>query len=83
MGITLPLGGGPVTSRTDVFLNRSSDTKSGHVLFLSPGVQIAALRWILEASVQIPVAQDLNGPRTETDFVGVLSVRIPFEVPWK
>jgi len=55
----------------------------GHVLFLSPGVQVAALRWIVEASVQIPVAQDLNGPQTEADFVGVLSVRIPFEIPWK
>ncbi len=62
----------------------SSIRESGeHVLFLSPGVQIAALRWILEASVQFPVAQDLNGPQTETDFVGVLSVRIPFEIPWK
>ena len=50
----------------------------GHVLFLSPGVQLASLRWILEASLQIPIAQDLNGPQLETDFVAVLSVRIPF-----
>ena len=50
----------------------------GHVLFLSPGLQLASLRWILEASLQIPVAQDLNGPQLETDAIGVLSVRIPF-----
>lgn len=53
----------------------------GHILFLSPSVQIVAVRWVLEASVQIPVARDLAGPRTKTDFVSVLSVRIPFEIP--
>ena len=52
----------------------------GNVLFLSPGVQIAMKRLILEASVQVPVLQDLNGPQLETDFVGVLSVRVPFEL---
>lgn len=55
----------------------------GNVLFLSPGVQLAMKRLILEASVQVPVLQDLNGPQLETDFVAVLSVRVPFELsPW-
>ncbi len=52
----------------------------GHVLFVSPGAQLVSLRWILEASLQIPVVQDLHGPQLERDFVGVLSVRIPFEM---
>ncbi len=52
----------------------------GHVLFLSPGAQLVSLRWILEVSLQIPVVQDLHGPQLERDFVGVLSVRIPFEM---
>jgi hypothetical protein len=50
----------------------------GHVLFLSPGVQLVTNRVILEASIQVPTVQDLNGPQLETDFIGVLSVRIPF-----
>lgn len=52
----------------------------GHVLFLSPGVQFITNRVILEASIQVPIVQDLNGPQLETDFIGVLSVRVPFEL---
>lgn len=54
----------------------------GHVLFLAPGLQLAAKSWILEASVQVPVAQDLHGSQLEQDFVAVLSVRIPFAFPF-
>ncbi len=55
----------------------------GNALFLSPGVQLAMKRLILEASVQVPVLQDLNGSQLVTDFVAVLSVRVPFELsPW-
>ncbi len=64
-------------SRRDGVSMRDS---GGHVLFLSPGAQLVALRWIVEASFQIPVAQNLHGPQLERDFVGVLSVRIPFEM---
>ncbi len=52
----------------------------GQVLFLSPGLQYVTSRLIVEASLQLPVAQSLNGDQVETDFVGVLSVRVPFEV---
>ncbi len=52
----------------------------GSVLFLSPGLQWAALRWIAEFSVQIPIVQNLNGDQVETDFIGVLSIRIPFSL---
>jgi hypothetical protein len=61
--------------------SRNGDTiraSGGHILFLAPGVQLASNRWILEASLQLPVVQDLHGSQVETDFVGVLSVRIPF-----
>lgn len=54
----------------------------GHVLFVAPGLQLAAKIWILEASVQVPVAQDLHGSQVEQDFVAVLSVRIPFALPF-
>jgi len=57
-----------------------SDT-GGHVLFVSPGLQLITSRFVLEPSLQLPVVQDLRGPQLETDFVGVLSVRIPFTFP--
>jgi len=50
----------------------------GNLLFLSPGAQFITKRFIVEASVQVPVWQDLNGPQLEDDFTAVLSVRIPF-----
>ena len=52
----------------------------GHLLFLSPGIQLVTSRWILEASLLLPVVQDLNGQQVETDFIGVLSVRVPFSL---
>ncbi len=52
----------------------------GNVLFLSPGVQFITKNYIIEASVQVPVWQDLNGSQLEDDLVAVLSVRIPFEL---
>ena len=52
----------------------------GRVLFVSPGFQYVTNRLIVEASLQVPVAQDLNGPQVETDFVAILSVRVPFSI---
>lgn len=48
----------------------------GNTIFLSPGLQYSARRFILESSVQIPVAQDLNGNQVETDFVWTIGFRI-------
>ena len=50
----------------------------GRVLFLAPGLQLISKRWILETSFQVPVAQNLHGAQVEQDFIGVLSMRIPF-----
>ena len=55
-------------------------SSGGHVLFLSPGFQFVTIGWIMEASLQLPLVQNLHGPQLERDFPGVLSVRIPFEV---
>ena len=56
------------------------DSGEGHVLFASPGLQLAAVRWIAELSLQIPVVQSLHGDQLETDFVAVVSVRVPFSL---
>jgi hypothetical protein len=41
----------------------------GTTLFISPGLQYVSKRWILEASVQIPAVQDLNGVALERDYI--------------
>ncbi len=48
----------------------------GNTIFLSPGLQYSARRFIIESSVQLPVVQDLNGNQVETDFVWTLGFRI-------
>ncbi len=59
---------------------RTIRDSGGQVVFLSPGLQYVTSRLIVEASLQLPVSQSLNGSQVETDFVGVLSVRVPFEL---
>jgi len=58
-------------------LNGLYDTNGDHELFLSPGLQLAWARVALEASVQIPVWQDLDN-RLERDFVAVFGVKLLF-----
>ena len=67
------------TARARVDGNRVSSS-GGAVLLLSPGAQFITSRFIVEASFQIPIWQDLNGSQLEEDFTAVLSVRVPFDV---
>jgi len=50
----------------------------GTTLFLSPGLQYASKDWIAEASVQLPVMQNLGGTRLEKDYSARISVRFNF-----
>ena len=55
------------------------DPNSGGVtLFLSPGVQYVTRRWVLEAVVQWPAFQDLNGTALEDDFTVRAGFRFNF-----
>ena len=57
----------------------SNDPDSGGTsFFLSPGVQYVTRRWVVEAIVQVPVAQDLNGAALEDDFIVRAGFRIAF-----
>lgn len=57
----------------------ADDPNSGGTsLFLSPGIQYVTKRWIAEASVQLPVAQYLNGTALETDFIARAGFRVNF-----
>lgn len=58
-------------------ISGTNDPNSGSTkLFLSPGLQYVTKRWILEAIVQLPVVQDLNGMALKDDY----SVRAGFRV---
>ncbi len=50
-------------------------TDGSHELFLSPGLQFITERWILEASVQLPVIQEFADHRAETDYRVVVGLR--------
>jgi len=84
---TLPEVGAPnflylVAEANGVFSQKSElngetiDDSGGHILFLSPGIQFVTKRIVLEASIQLPVIQDLNGNQVETDFVLVTGFRV-------
>ncbi len=50
----------------------------GTRLFLVPGLQYVTKRWIIEAGVQLPVFQDLNGSALENDYVFRAGFRVNF-----
>ncbi len=60
-------------------INGIRDANSGGTtLFIAPGLQYAAKNMIAEASVQIPVMQDLGGTRLQKDFIARASLRFNF-----
>ncbi len=84
---TLPNVGVPnfiylVAEANGVFSKKSEqngkalDNSGGNIIFLSPGVQFATKRYILETSIQLPLIQDLNGNQVETDFVLTAGFRV-------
>ncbi len=50
----------------------------GTSLFLAPGLQYVTRRWIAEAIVQLPVAQNLNGTALKDDYTVRAGFRINF-----
>jgi len=57
----------------------ADDRNSGGVsFFLSPGLQYVTRRWVVEAIVQVPVVQSLNGAALEDDFVVRAGFRVNF-----
>ncbi len=50
----------------------------GTTLFLAPGLQYVSRRWVLEAVVQLPVIQNLNGTTLENDYVIRAGFRVNF-----
>lgn len=50
----------------------------GTVWFLAPGIQYVRKRVVVEAAVQLPVGQDLNGAQLDRDPIGRISFRLKF-----
>lgn len=50
----------------------------GTRLFLVPGVQYVTKRWIVEAAIQLPVVQDLNGMSLENGYIARTGLRFNF-----
>ena len=58
-------------------LGGAVDVNSGGATwYLAPGLQYVTKRIILEAAVQLPVVQDLNGMALENNVITTLSVRL-------
>ncbi|MEX2472659.1 MAG: transporter, partial [Gemmatimonadota bacterium] len=71
---------GEVAGRDEVGDGENPDS-GGHVLFLSPGLQWVVTPWLLfEASVQVPVVQELNGAQLEHETRFQLGTRYRFSV---
>ena len=60
-----------------VELNGFYETNGDNELFLSPGIQYVTGKWALEATVQLPIWQELDD-RPERKFVVGLSLRMHF-----
>ncbi len=50
----------------------------GLTVFILPGLQYVTKRWIVEAGIQIPVVQDLNGTALEKDYIVRAGFRLNF-----
>jgi hypothetical protein len=50
----------------------------GFQLYMTPGVQYAARRWIADLGVKIPIINDLNGSALEPDYSILASIRVNF-----
>lgn len=56
----------------------SDPNSGGTTLFITPGLQYVTRKWIVEAGVQAPVSQKLNGTALETDYVFTAGFRVNF-----
>jgi hypothetical protein len=62
----------------NTFLGQADPNSGGTTIFLAPGIQYVSRRYILEAAVQIPVLQNLNGQALENDYVARVGFRWNF-----
>lgn len=60
-------------------VNGTDDPNSGGtMLFLTPTVQYVTRKWVLEAGIQIPTSQRLNGSALRNDYILTTGFRLNF-----
>lgn len=70
---------GNITWQDDArFSDEHAEQSGGTSLSLSPGLQYVTQRWIVEAAVTIPVANDFSDDRVRPDYSARTSLRINF-----
>jgi Putative MetA-pathway of phenol degradation len=62
----------------NTFMGQDDPDSGGATIFIAPGIQYVTRRYILEAAVQIPVVQNLNGNALENDYVARTGFRWNF-----
>ncbi len=67
-----------IYQENNVFFNIDDKNSGGTSLFLTPGIQYVTVKYILEAAIQIPILQNLNGNALETDYILTTGFRINF-----
>jgi len=67
----------PTALFAGIELNGFFETNDDSELFLSPGLQYVTQRWILEATVQVPIWQSLN-QRAERAYIIGIGLRFQF-----
>ncbi len=56
----------------------SDPNSGGFQLYITPGLQYATRRWIVDLGVKVPVVNNLNGTALEPDYAVLTSIRINF-----
>lgn len=60
-------------------VNGVADPDSGGTtLFITPGLQYVTRKWIVEAGIQLPVSQRMNGTALKSDYVFTTGFRLNF-----
>ena len=57
---------------------QANNDSGGTTIFITPGIQYVSKKLILEAAIQIPVYQDLNGTALESDYVFRAGFRVNY-----
>ncbi len=67
---------GTTTNKNTINGQKINDS-GGTTIFLSPGLQyVGGRRWLIEASVQIPIVNELNGTQLVTDWTVSFGTRV-------
>ena len=67
-----------IDAQRNLVLGVADPNSGGTSVYLSPGIQYVSRRFILEAAVQLPISQDLNGDALDTDYVLTFGYRANF-----